>query len=209
MDIIEALEWRYAVKKFDSSFTLTETQLNRLVKALNLTATSMGMQLMEFVVIQSPEWKKKITPIAYHQTQIEDCSHLIILCRKNVVEPQHIDEIVAITKEKRNIPAAQLQGFKKMLDSTLTMEPNKQAEWMENQVYIAMGNLLTVCAADGIDACPMEGFNRDQLDELLDLKAKNLRSVLMCPVGKRSSEDKYNGLKKIRRPLQETVWRLD
>jgi nitroreductase/dihydropteridine reductase len=209
MDIIEALEWRYAVKKFDPSYTLTDKQIDRLAKALNLTATSMGMQLMECIIIQNSDLKKKITPIAFYQPQIEDCSHLIVLCRKDIVKPKHINEIVEITQDKRNIPLGQLEGYQKMLSSTLAMEPRKQAEWMENQVYIAMGNLLTVCAAEGIDACPMEGFNRDQLDEALNLEAKNLRSVLMCPVGKRSTEDKYNGLKKIRRPLEKTVWRLD
>lgn len=205
MDIINALEWRYAVKKFDPDFKLTDTQINRLTKALILTATSMGLQLMEFIVIENKALRKKITPIAYNQPQIEDSSQVIVLCRKDIVEQQDINEIVSITSEKRSVEEQQLDGYKKMLESSLTMEKNKQAAWMENQVYIAMGNLLTVCAAEKIDACPMEGFDRNQLDQLLSLEDKNLKSVLMCPVGKRSEHDKYNGQTKIRRSEEKIV----
>lgn len=205
MNIIEALEWRYAVKKFDPDYKLKRGKLDRLSKALILTATSMGMQLMEFLIIENEEVKKAISPIAYNQSQIEECSHLIVLCRKNKVEQKDINEIVQITLEKRKVEPNQLSGYKKMLESSLTMEKNRQAIWMENQVYIAMGNLLTVCAVEKIDACPMEGFDREKLDALLDLDKKNLKSVLMCPVGKRSAEDKYKGLKKIRRPEEKII----
>lgn len=205
MNIIEALEWRYAVKKFDPDYKLKRGKLDRLSKALTLTATSMGMQLMEFLIIENKELQKAIRPIAYNQAQIEECSHLIVLCRKNTVEQKDINEIVQITLEKRKVEPNQLSGYKKMLESSLTMEKNKQAIWMENQVYIAMGNLLTVCAVEKIDACPMEGFDREKLDALLDLDKKNLKSVLMCPVGKRSAEDKYKGLKKIRRPEEKII----
>lgn len=205
MNIIEALEWRYAVKKFDKDYKLSNKELDCLSKSLTLTATSMGMQLMEFLIIENEEVKKAISPIAYNQSQIEECSHLIVLCRKNKVEQKDINEIVQITLEKRKVEPNQLSGYKKMLESSLTMEKNKQAIWMENQVYIAMGNLLTVCAVEKIDACPMEGFDREKLDALLDLDKKNLKSVLMCPVGKRSAEDKYKGLKKIRRPEEKII----
>ena len=205
MDIIKALEWRYAVKKFDSSYALSSEQLDRLSKALRLTATSMGLQLMEFLVIENKGLRKKIKPIAFNQTQVEDCSHLIVLCRKDRVKQRDIDEIVAITADKRTVNDDQLVGYKNMLESTLKMERKKQEAWMENQVYIAMGNLLTVCAAEQIDACPMEGFDRFKLDELLGLEQRNLKSVLLCPIGKRAVDDKYNGLTKIRRPKEKII----
>lgn len=205
MDIIKALEWRYAVKKFDPNFNLDKKQIDRLTKALTLTATSMGLQLMEFIVIENEQLRKKITPIAYNQPQIEESSHLIVLCRKEIVEQHDVDEIVEITAAKRQVNEDQLAGYKNMLESSMKMDKNKQVVWMENQVYIAMGNLLTVCAAEKIDACPMEGFDRKSLDELLELDKKNLKSVLMCPVGKRSADDKYNGLSKIRRPIEKIV----
>jgi nitroreductase len=209
MDIIKALEWRYAVKKFDPDFKLTTEQINRLSNALILTATSMGLQLMEFIVIENKTLRKKITPIAYNQPQIEDSSHIIALCRKDKVEQKDIDEIIGITSKKRGVEKAQLMGYKKMLESSLSMEKNKQAAWMENQVYIALGNLLTVCAAEKIDACPMEGFDRKEFDQLLQLKEKNLKSVLLCAVGKRSEKDKYSGQTKIRRPQEKIVSYID
>ena len=209
MDILEALKWRYAVKKFDANKKLTDPQVDRLLDGLCLTATSMGMQLMEFLVIQEDLLKEKIYPIAYNQSQIKDCSHLIVLCRKAVVNEEDIDELIHLTAEKRKLEKETLSGFKQMLSSTLRMTPSQQAHWMENQVYIAMGNLLTICAVEQIDACPMEGFNSADLDQVLKLSEKGLKSVLMCAVGYRSSEDKYNGLQKVRRKRKNLVHFLD
>ena len=209
MDVIQALKWRYAVKQFDPTKKLTSMQVNRLLEGLCLTATSMGMQLMEFLVVSKPDLKMQISPIAYNQPQITDCSHLIIMCRKSTVNQEDINELVDITASKRNVDINNLKGFKQMLDSTLQMNPAQQSRWMENQVYIAMGNLMTICAVEQVDACPMEGFNTTDLDALLELKEKGLNSVLLCPVGYRSKKDKYNGLRKVRRDKNKMIRFLD
>lgn len=207
MDIVEALEWRYAVKKFDPTQKLSGEQLERVLRSLQLTPTSMGLQLMKFIVIADSALKKKITPVAFNQSQVEDCSHLLVLCRKKSVEPEDIDSFIKETANTRKIEkdSETMINYEKMLSGSLKLPESQQRAWMENQVYIALGNLLTVCAAENIDACPMEGFDRKQLDELLELEKDGLNAVVMCPIGYRSKQDKYSSVKKVRRPLNSLI----
>ncbi len=207
MDIVEALEWRYAVKKFDKNEILTEKSISRISKALSLTATSMGMQLLEFVIVKDEDVKNSLVEACYNQNQVSTCSHLIVLARKNTVDQGFIDAYIDRIAEVKQLEksSSQLTNFSNMVGGTLRMEKEKQIRWMENQVYIALGNLLTVCAAEKIDACPMEGFNPEKIDELLNLETKGLKSVLLCPVGIRAKDDKYAKMPKVRRPIKDTI----
>ncbi|WP_107039471.1 nitroreductase family protein [Brumimicrobium mesophilum] len=205
MDIIEALKWRYAVKKFDASRKLTDEKINKVKKALQLTPTSMGLQLMKFVMVESDEIKKKITPIAYNQPQIEDASHLIIMCRKTDVQSTDIDsfiETAALTNELE-VSHESMQDYDKSLRVSLSIPEEQQKIWMDNQVYIALGNLMTVCAVEEIDACPMEGFNRKKLNEDLGFTNQNLDAVVIFALGYRSEEDYRLKFKKVRRPMKD------
>lgn len=206
-DVIDALQWRYAVKRFDPDRKLKEVQIDRLIEGLSLTATSMGLQLMEFFIVSNSEIKQQLTPYAYQQPQIEESSHLIVMCRKRAVSASDIESLLQISIDKRNLDpkADNVKGYEKMLKSTLQMSPAQQQVWMENQVYIAMGNLMTICAVEKIDACPMEGFDRNKVDQLLELPQKGLQSVLICAVGYRSEQDKYQYLTKIRRSKKSLV----
>lgn len=209
-DIISALEWRYAVKKFDATRKLSDRQIDIILEGLRLTATSMGMQLMKFIVITDPTLKEKIQPIAFGQAQIIDCSHLIVLCRTTEPKQQHIEDIIELTAQKRNMEknTKQLIGYGEMMKYALHMPRQEQINWLENQVYLAMGNLLTICAVEEVDCCPMEGFNKSQLDDFLGLPEKGLNSVLMCTLGYRADDDKYGHLSKIRRNKEDLVEKL-
>lgn len=206
-DIIEALKWRYAVKRFNPEKKLKDDQIDRLLEGLALTATSMGLQLMEFLVISNPDLKEQLKPLAFNQPQIDESSHLIVMCRKTSVSVADIDSLIQLSVDKRNLDpnAENVKGYEKMLKSTLQMPANQQQVWMDNQVYIAMGNLMTICAVEKVDACPMEGFDRNKVDQLLGLPQKGLQSVLICALGYRSDEDKYQHLAKIRRPKKSLV----
>lgn len=206
-DVIEALNWRYAVKRFNPEKKLKENQIERLVEGLSLTATSMGLQLMEFILVSNSGIKQQLRPLAYNQPQIEEASHLVVMCRKTSVSVADIDSLIQLSVDKRNLDpnADNVKGYEKMLKSTLQMPANQQQVWMDNQVYIAMGNLMTICAVEKIDACPMEGFDRNKVDQLLELPQKGLQSVLICALGYRSDEDKYQHLAKIRRPIESLV----
>lgn len=201
MDIIESLNWRYAVKSFDPNKKLTASQVGRIKEGLQLTPTSMGLQLMQFIIIENQALKNQLVPLAFNQNQVKDCSHLIILCRKSKVEETDITTFVERTGKVRELESQDpaLQNYEKMLRSSLDLPHEQQKAWMENQVYIALGNLMTVCAAEKIDACPMEGFNRQQVNDFLQLPEKNLNAVVLCPIGYRSTKDKYSKTAKVRR----------
>ncbi len=207
MDIIDALEWRYAVKKFDPSKKVSDEQMDRILKGLQLTPTSMGLQLMRFIVITDEKIKEEITPIAFNQSQVKDCSHLVVMCRKEGVSREDIDSFVNQTAKTRDIDVKSetMMNFEKMLSGSLNLPEAQQKAWMENQVYIALGNLLTLCAAENVDTCPMEGFDRKKLDDYLNLAEDGLNAVVMCPIGYRSEQDKYGSVKKVRRPLTSLI----
>lgn len=205
MDVLEALNWRYAVKKFDPTKKLSVEQIDRIKKALQLTPTSMGLQLMKFVMVESKEIKKKITPIAYHQPQIEEASHLLIMCRKTDVKPEDIDSFIeeAAAVNELEVSHKSMQDYDKSLRVSLAIPEEQQKIWMDNQVYIALGNLMTVCAVEGIDACPMEGFNRQKLNDELGFTKQNLDAVVIFALGYRSEEDYRLQFKKVRRPMKD------
>jgi len=205
MDVLKALNWRYAVKKLNPTKKLTTNEIERVKKALQLTPTSMGLQLMKFVMVESEDIKKKITPIAYHQPQIEEASHIIIMCRKTDVKPEDIDTFIkaAASANEMDVSHEAMQSYDKSLRVSLSFPEEHQKIWMDNQVYIALGNLMTVCAIEGIDACPMEGFDRKRLNEELGFNEQHLDAVVIFALGHRSEEDYRLQFKKVRRPMED------
>jgi len=206
MNIINSLEWRYAIKKFDSAKKLSNQQIETLKKAFNLTPTSFGLQPIKMIVIQNKELQEKFVELSYFQRQVADASHLLIICIKNDTTSVDINSYFNLEKETRNIEESTISNFRKQL---LDMYENKTVEERNlsaiYQAYIALGNLMTVCALEKIDACPIEGFIPKKVDELLNLKELNLSSVLMLPVGFRDKNDIMSTMKKVRRPLNEMI----
>ena len=206
MNIIDSLKWRYAVKKFDSSKELSETQIHTLKEAFNLTATSYGLQHLNLVVIKNKEVQEKLLAHSMKQQQVVQASHLLVICLQDTYTTKEVENYFKLVKEIRNTPDAVINPFKEFL--TAEIAKKTQAElflWNKNQAYIALGNLLTVCASQEIDSCPMEGFNPEKYDEVLDLKKHNLKSVLVLPVGFRAEDDYMKDLAKVRKDLSETI----
>jgi nitroreductase len=137
---------------------------------------------------------------SFGQEQVKDASHLFVLCREKNLTPDHFEAHIQDISNTREIPVEELEQRKNYLsDSILSKNNTDQQVWMEKQIYIALGNLLSACAIMGIDSCPMEGFIPKEYDRILDLESHNLTSVLAIPVGYRSAEDTYALQKKVRR----------
>ena len=209
MNIIQSLEWRYACKKFDSTKLLSTIKINTLTQAFNLTATSFGLQPIKMLVIQNKELQNSLVEHSFGQQQVVNASHLFVICIQDYFTLEDIDAYFDLEKEIRNTPENILKPYRDQLkgifENKSTIEKQKSAI---NQAYIALGNLMTVCALEKIDACPMEGFNAQKYDEILDLRKRNLKSVLLLPVGFRAEDDFMSTLKKVRKPINETIINL-
>jgi len=206
MSIIDQLKWRYATKKFDSNKQLSEAQINTLKEAFNLTALSYGLQTLKLIVIKDQAIKRDMVSVAYGQQQVKDASHVLVLCIQNEIGDEDVDTHFTNVKHLRNTPNDILEPFRAQLKSTIQAMPESdKVHWAKCQAYIALGNLMTVCAAERIDSCPMEGFIPEKLDHLLGLDELGLNSVLLLPVGFRAEDDMFSQLKKVRKPLEETI----
>lgn len=206
MNTIESLEWRYATKKFDPLKKLSKQQVETLKKAFNLTPTSFGLQPMKMIVICDKQLQEKFVEHSYFQRQVADASHLLVLCIETNTTTKDINSYFDLEKEIRNVDEKVVADFRKQLIGMYEGQTLEEKQLSAiYQTYIALGNLMTVCAIEKIDACPLEGFVPKKIDELLNLKSLNLKSVLLLPVGFRAEDDIMNGLKKVRKPMNETI----
>ena len=204
--LINALSERYAVKKFDPNKKLSNEQLDTLIEATRLTATSYGLQLMKLILVESKEIREKLVECSFGQRQVADASHLLVLCREKDIDLDHIQEYIDNISATRKVEGEKLDDFKNMMSRTiLTKSKTDQEIWMDKQIYIALGNLLTSCAVMGVGACPMEGFIPDEYDEVLGLADKNLASVLVLPIGFAAEDDPNAKNKKVRRTEEQFI----
>jgi nitroreductase / dihydropteridine reductase len=206
MNILETLEWRYASKRMNGQ-RVPADKVERILEAIRLAPSSMGLQPYTVLVIEDEELKKQIRPIAYNQPQIEESSHLLVFAAWDDVKPDQIEEYIQHTATVRNMPVAALDDFKNTL---LQMASNKTKEenfnWAARQAYIAFGTGLVAAAAEKVDATPMEGFDAPALDKLLKLNEKGLRSVTLMPLGYRDeANDWLAKLPKVRRQKDKFV----
>ncbi|MCT4641348.1 MAG: NAD(P)H-dependent oxidoreductase [Bacteriovoracaceae bacterium] len=209
MSIIDDLKWRYAVKEFDPKKKVSKEDLNTILESLRLTASSYGMQPWEFVVVNNEELKEQLVAASYNQRQVKDASDLIVLCAKKNIDEDFVDLYIQDTANKRNQSIESLAGFKKMLGYVTSKEDSQKKAWAKNQIYIALGNLLTTCAVMKIDSCPMEGFSPSKYNEILGLDKIDLIPVLVCPIGYRLESDKYSSLPKVRFKAEQVIRFID
>jgi nitroreductase len=204
MKLIDALHWRYAVKRMNGK-KLPENKLNSILDATRLSASSMGLQPYTILVVENEELKKKIHPVAFNQPQILEASHLLIFTAwENVTEKEvqdYLDNIV----QTRGVTYESLEQFKgAMLNFVNSRTQEEKYQWSARQAYIALGTALTAAAVEEVDATPMEGFDAAAVDEILGLKEKGLRSVSILALGYRDAENDYMvNAPKVRRNKEE------
>ncbi|THD67640.1 NAD(P)H-dependent oxidoreductase [Robertkochia marina] len=206
MNVIDALKWRYATKKFDPEKKLSSDKIDTLKKAFNLTATSFGLQPVKLLVISDQAIKEELVAHSFNQQQVADASHLLVFAVETDLDKDYINGYFNRVKDIRQTPDEILKPFREYLEGSVTaMEDTTKREWIAKQAYLAMGNLLTVCALEQIDACPMEGFVAPEYDRILNLKEKGLTAVLSMPVGFRANDDMFAEMKKVRKELTESI----
>jgi nitroreductase len=208
--LLEQLNWRYATKQFDPQRKISVQDWATLEDALQLTPSSGGLQPWKFVVVTDPGVRARLLPASYGQPQITDASHLVVFAAKKNFNEQDVDLHIQQTAEVRGVSPSALAPYRDMLVGGIvkSMDDAARAAWARNQAYIALGNLLTSAALLGIDACPMEGFDRAQYDEILGLSARGLGSAAIATLGYRSPTDKSANAPKVRFPKEEIFVRV-
>lgn len=206
MNTLKALNWRYAVKKFQADKMVSDEKLKIITQAFNLTPTSYGLQPLKLAVVSDPDLKHQLYEKSMHQEQVRTASHILVICIEDIVDAAFIEDNFELQKEIRNTPDEVLAPFRNfLLEFFSEKDKSEKDKWAINQAYLALGNLLTVCAKEEIDACPMEGFQPDAYGDILNLKEKSLKPVLVLPIGYRDEEDQFASFEKVRRPIEETV----
>jgi nitroreductase/dihydropteridine reductase len=205
-EYMKQLNWRYATKQFDSSKKLSAEQVQFVKEVLRLSPSSSGMQPWKFVIVTNPELRQKLREKAYGQAQITDSALIVVLCILKAVNEDHVNKVLENTAAARHQTPESLQEYRDLMLGLLkSKNPEQLKEWASDQVYIALGMLLSACAALQIDACPMEGFDRAGFDELLELEKEGCASYVVCAIGFRSAEDKFSQLAKARLSEREVI----
>ena len=193
------LNWRYATKKFDSLKKISRQDFEELLEALRLSPSSFGLQPWKFIVVHDPILRKKLRPHAWGQPQVTDADTLIVFCSLKSMNEKYVKDHADLIAQVRGVTRGSISGYEQMMLASLkSKSPEAVSQWMKNQVYIALGVFLSECAHRKIDACPMEGFDAEKFDEILDLPQQGLESVVLCAIGYRSTDDHFADLKKVR-----------
>lgn len=203
MNIIENLEWRYAAKKFSDQKVSTE-DLNKILQATNLSASSTGLQPYRVLVVENEQLRKELVEGSFN-SQISQSSHLLVFAAYDKVTLEQIETYISHIASERGISEDTLADFKAALvGGLLSRTDEENFHWAAKQAYIGLGTALIAAAELKIDSTPMEGFDSEKFDSLLQLKEKGLRSVVLLSLGYRDTENDYfANLKKVRLPLDE------
>jgi nitroreductase len=205
--LLNALQWRYATKAFDANRQIDAPTWASLEQALVLTASSYGLQPWKFLVITDASIRSELRPHSWNQSQITDCSHLVVLLKKRTITASDADRLIEAIAQARGIETSVLAGYRQMIQVDLIDGPRSQiiGQWAANQVYIALGNLLSSAALLGVDTCAIEGFSPSDYDRILDLESDDYQSCVVCACGYRSSDDNYANLAKVRYPASDLI----
>jgi nitroreductase/dihydropteridine reductase len=208
--VLDKLNWRYATKKFDPSKVVPDDTLERIVEAVRLAPTSSGLQPFELLVVTNPALREQIRAIGMNQSQITDCSHLLVFAAWDDTTPERVNAMFDLANEERGTVNEGWENYRKFLLGLVAQRGTAvNFQLAARQAYIALGVALLAAAFEGVDATPMEGFDPDALDQLLKLRERGLRSVLIVPLGYREEAgDWLVKLKKVRRPRAQFVTEL-
>ena len=207
MSLLDQLKWRYATKKMDPSKVVPQEKVDRILEAIRLTATSSGLQQYEVLVVTNKELREKIKPVAWNQGQITDGSHLLVFAAWDNYTEERINMMFDLVNDERGFRNEGWENYRNMLLNTY---PKRDAETnyqhAARQAYIGLGTALIAAAEEQVDSTPMEGFDPDAVDQILGLREKGLRSVILLPLGYREAENDWLvNLKKVRRSKENFI----
>ncbi|MFY7817154.1 MAG: NAD(P)H-dependent oxidoreductase [Akkermansiaceae bacterium] len=208
-ELNQALNWRYATKVFDASKKIDSETFDALLQSLRLSPSSFGLQPWKFFVVENTDLRQQLRAHSWNQPQVTDASHLIVLCAKEAISQEDIEEWIRCLAITQSTPIDQLAPLQGMIQQfTGAMSPSDMQNWNTRQVYLALGQLMASAAFLGIDTCPLEGISPAAYDQVLGLEKSGYRTRVACALGYRSEQDKYATAPKARFALEKVVTRL-
>ncbi|MBL8756932.1 MAG: NAD(P)H-dependent oxidoreductase [Phycisphaerae bacterium] len=209
-ELLDALSWRYATKKFDPSRAIPDGTWTALERALVLAPSSFGLQPWRFVVVTDKSTREALLPHSWNQTQVVDASHLVVFAARTTVNADDVKRHLDRIAEVRGVPRASLDAYGSMMLGFVE-KPAPGFDlggWAARQVYIALGQFMASAALLGVDTCPMEGIDAAAYDRVLGLPAQGYRTWCVCPAGYRAPDDPYAAQPKVRYPHEMVLRRV-
>ncbi|MEQ8414110.1 MAG: NAD(P)H-dependent oxidoreductase [Imperialibacter sp.] len=204
MNLIDKLNWRYATKIFDPEKKVSAHDLAFLKEAIRLSVSSYGLQLYKVLIIENGDIRKELRTSSWNQSQITDASHLFVFCNYTRNYDQHVDSYIRRIIELQGKSDDGLKQYGEFIKKTIAGMPTEERKsWSEKQTYLALNNLLMACAELKIDACPMEGFDKQAYNQLLGIDELGLNAAVIAPVGYRSDNDETQERQKVRKSMEE------
>lgn len=205
MNYLDALNWRYSVKKFDGN-KIPKEKLNSILEAGRLSVSSLGLQPYHLLVIDNDDLLKKLTPAFYNPSQISTCSHLVVFVSKTKIDNNYIDGYFSHIINERGVTPEQLSAFRTNIGGFIENHSAKELEnWSEKQNYIVLGTMIMAAAQEQIDTCPMEGFNPKLMEELLEIDTNTEKIAVVLTLGYRAEDDMFQNFKKVRKPYDKFI----
>ena len=210
MELLEKLQWRYAAKAMNGK-TVPQDKIDRIIEAARLAPTSSGLQPFEIIVVTNKTLKEQIKAVAWNQSVVTDCSHLLVFAAWDTYTAERINNMFDLTNDIRGFKN---EGWENYRQKLLSLYPNRNPEENFNhaakQAYIAFSQAITAAAFEGVDTTPMEGFDENEVNKILNLREKGLRSAVLLPVGYRDEENDWLvNLVKVRKPIEDLVTVID
>mgnify|MGYP001579272882 FL=1 len=206
MELINKLNWRYAAKAMNRQ-VIPQAKIDNIIEAISLAPTSSGLQPFEVFVVTNQGIKDQIRPVAWNQSVVSDCSHLLVFAAWDHYTEDRINTMFDLVNEVRGMKNEGWENYRQMLlKGYPPRDPEINFNHAAKQAYIAFSQAIAAAAFEEVDATPMEGFQASAVDEILDLRAKGLRSCVMLPLGYRDAENDWLvNLKKVRKPKEDLI----
>lgn len=206
MELIEKLNWRFATKAMNGQ-KVPQEKIDKILEAARLAPTSSGLQPFEIIVVTNPEIKEKIRQVAWNQPQITDCSHLLVFAAWDNYTEERINKMFDLTNDIRGFKNEGWENYRQqLLGIYLQRSAEENFIHTAKQAYISFSAAIIAAAFEGVDSTPMEGFSPEAVDEILNLKEKGLKSVVLLPLGYRDAENDWLvNLTKVRKPKEDFI----
>lgn len=198
--INEALDWRYATKAFDKNKKISKQDWATIQDSIRLAASSFGLQPWKFILVENTKLREQLREVSWGQGQVTDCSHYLVMASLNTLDEAYIERFVKDIANTRQVERASLDGYFDVMKANLIDGPRSKTieSWAQRQTYIALGQAMLAAALLKVDTCALEGLDPQAYDKLLGLEGSQYSTIVAIALGYRSSEDKYQDLKKVR-----------